>query len=381
MHTLTHTRTLAHVRIRAFAHPHTKGEGFQWSKDLTVVYRNSSLATKEYHACQQPAPVVDKAAKKIFLISSLDNWHVKLQTSSDDGVHWTPSSEAVDLDASLRKPGWGLVFTGLPGGIQLQAPNPHAGRLILCSSAYWSGGQMVNGTIVKPGDFLSRYSYSIISDDHGATWRIGSDKIQPRHSTECSVAQRFDGAGEVFIYTRIWSKTCSGCSGYGRGITKSTDGGETWDNATLRGLPDTTPDVEGGFLSAPADVKDSSTGKTSRSTCFYVSSPTSAGRNNLTMTKSCGPTAPDVWDVPTVVDPGSSSYSCVNARHPQGPGIPKMYDMWAWSNNTHMSPNHCIMGGSGIVPRIPKSGGAPFACAGGIRYSEVGFAPCGLSVC
>ena len=113
---------------------------------------------------------------------------MRLQEPTDDGKTFTPWAEARDLDASLRRPGWGLVFTGLPGGIQLQAPNPHAGRLILCSSAYWSGGEMdEHGRIVKSGDFLSRYSYSILSDDHGANWRIGSDKIQPRHSTECSV--------------------------------------------------------------------------------------------------------------------------------------------------------------------------------------------------
>ncbi len=54
---------------------------------------------------------------------------------------------------------------------------------------------------------------------HGSTWRIGSDKIQPRHTTECSVAQSFDGTGDVFIYTRIWAKN----AGYGRGIARSTD--------------------------------------------------------------------------------------------------------------------------------------------------------------
>ena len=108
---------------------------------------------------------------------------------------------------------------------------------------------------------------------HGATWRIGSEKIQPRHSTECSVSQSFDGSGDVFIYTRIWSKSCPGCEGYGRGIARSTDvslatprahrrtgslerfgsvgqGGVSWDNATLRGLPDVAPDCEGSLASS-----------------------------------------------------------------------------------------------------------------------------------
>ena len=50
---------------------------------------------------------------------------------------------------------------------------------------------MVNGVITKGGDPLSRYSYTIISDDHGATWRIGSGKIQPRHTTECVLHRPF----------------------------------------------------------------------------------------------------------------------------------------------------------------------------------------------
>jgi len=311
--------------------------------------------------------------QKIFLLSSLDNWHQRLQESADDGVTWTPWAEAKDLDDSLRRPGWGLVFTGLPGGIQLQPPNPHAGRLVLCSSAYWSGGKMVNGRIIKGGDISSRYSYSIVSDDHGATWRIGSAKIQPRHTTECSVAQRFAGDGAVYIYARIWDKSCVGCQGYGRGIAESLDGGITWDNATLRGLPDSTPDVEGSFSSSLATQKDPSTGRPMNTTCFYVSGPSSTGRKKLTMWRSCGPNAPaGNWES-ALVDPGSSSYSSVVVRHPQGAAVPKVYDMWAWSNTTQ-SPNTCIFAGGGLVPKVPKHNGSAFGCAGGIRYAEVGFA-------
>lgn len=168
---------------------------------------------------------------------------------------------------------------------------------------------------------------------------------------------------------------------YGRGIARSNDGGLTFDTATLRGLPDTTPDVEGSFASALVTMNDTATGKLYNTTCFYVSAPHSAARNNLTMLKSCGPTAPDVWggvDGQTVVDPGSSSYSSIAVRH-MGTGTPKLYDLWAWSNASHMSPNSCIFGGGGLVPRVPAKPGSAFACAGGIRFAEVGFAPCGIS--
>ena len=271
---------------------------------LQIICRNSTLgpggkrnASLE-HSCQQPAPVADLVAGKIILLSSLDNWYQRSIESLDDGLTWTPWLQAGNLDASLRKPGWGLVFNGLPGGIQLTAPSPHAGRLVVCSSAYWTGGRMVDGKIVNSGDSASRHSFAMLSDDHGATWRIGSKQIAPYHTTECSVAQSFDGEGALFMYTRIWAHHPGEPR---RGIAKSLDGGETWDSATLRGLGDTAPDCEGAILSA-------SVGNTNK-TCFFVSAPWSASRSNLTVQSSCGPDAPTVWSAGTVVDPGPSSYS------------------------------------------------------------------------
>jgi hypothetical protein len=60
------------------------------------------------------------------------------------------------------------------------------------------------GKIVRTGDSKNRYSFTIISDDHGKSWRIGSKQVQPYHTTECSVAQSFDGGGDLYMYTRIW---------------------------------------------------------------------------------------------------------------------------------------------------------------------------------
>jgi len=305
---------------------------------LALVLRNST-AGGETHACQNPAPVVDMITKTVLLMSSLDNWHVLLQTSNDDGRTFGPPR---NLDESLRLPGWGLVYTGLPQGIQLVSPSPKPGRLVLCSSAYWSGGLMVNGKIVQSGDVGSRYSYAITSDDHGLTWKLGS-KIEPRHTTECAVAQRFDGDGSVWIYSRIWDKNCAGCEGYGRGIAESKDGGDTWSKAMLRGLTDTTPDVEGSFTSA----------KVGDTTCFFVSAPHSSSRHNLAVQSSCGITAPNGgWSVPVVVDPGPSSYSAIAVSSG------KLFDLWAYSYEK--SPNDCL----GFFNNEP-------GCAGGIRVKEL----------
>ena len=50
----------------------------------------------------------------------------------------------------------------------------------------------------------------------------------------------------------------------------------------------------------------------------------SPNRTNLTLLKSCGPTAPDDWSA-QLVDPGSASYSSVGIRHVGGGGAPKLY--------------------------------------------------------
>ena len=150
---------------------------------------------------------------------------------------------------------------------------------------------MIDGKIVRTGYTASRHSFTIISDDHGVSWRIGS-KVQPYHTTECSVAQSYEGTGDLYLYTRIWGHQPGEPR---RGIAKSTDGGETFGNATLRGLGDTAPDCEGSMISA----------KLNGTTCFFVSAPWSASRKNLSVQSSCGATAPALWSAPVTVRPNA----------------------------------------------------------------------------
>ena len=326
--------------------------GVTWGP-LQIICRNSTLGAggkrdrSLEHSCQQPAPVADAVANKIIFLSSLDNWYQRSIESLDDGFTWTPWAQATDLDATLRKPGWGLVFNGLPGGVQLVAPSPHPGRLVVCSSAYWSGGEMgPNGKIMKSGDIGSRYSFTMISDDHGASWRIGSEQVQPYHTTECSVAQSYEGEGALYMYTRIWAHKKGEPR---RGIAKSLDGGETWDAAALRGLGNTAPDCEGSMISARVAVPGSGgssggSGSGSASaaggggggaknvTCFFVSSPHSGSRSNLTIQSSCGSDAPSKWSAGQVIDPSSSSYSSM-VFTPEG----KLLDLYMLSGGVGLT--------------------------------------------
>jgi hypothetical protein len=251
---------------------------------------------------------------------------------------------------------------GLPVGIQLQHPSPRAGRLLACASAF------MNGT-----DTASRYSYAVHSDDHGESWHM-SGPIGPRHTSECSVAQRHDGDGAAFIYARIWNASCDGCDGYGRGLAQSRDGGDTWGVATLHGLPDDAPDVEGSFASAAVEREDGR-----RETCFFASAPRPCNttydpsrpnpRHNVSVRYSCGRRFDaHQWSRAHMVDPNSSSYSSiVHHRHRAHRHGAVLLDLWAYSENYWLHPGACF---SPIFPSNATDAHR-YACKGGIRIAAV----------
>ena len=186
---------------------------------------------------------------------------------------------------------------------------------------------------------------TIISADHGSSWRLG-DPVGPAHTSECSFAQSFGGAGEVYMYTRIFDAKFDGKGTPSRGIAKSTvntcprpclmvftgascqlaraeyncpagalqDGGSSFSNATLHGtgLRD-APDCEGSMISVPQPAGRHSPGAAA-GTCWFVSAPRppngSRSRSHLSARAGCGQApAPALWGAPVLVDPGDSSYS------------------------------------------------------------------------
>jgi hypothetical protein len=127
-------------------------------------------------------------------------------------------------------------------------------------------------------------------------------------------------------------------------------GGDTWDNATLRGLSDSAPDCEGSMISSQVDGK----------TCFFVSAPWSDRRQNLTVQSSCGPSAPDVWSKGHIVDHGDSSYSSL-AMMPSG----KLMDLCV--QNFLKSLEVCVRR-SWFAFNVH---GRRYMCSGGIGIAEV----------
>lgn len=171
------------------------------------------------NTCGNPAPVVDQATGRIVMLmtwnngeddiseigngTSIDTRRVYLTHSDDNGATWTTATE---ITSTVKRPEWGWYATGPCHGIQLQT-GAHAGRMII------------------PCDFIEKkanggrgYSHVVISDDKGATWRIGG--ISPNDkANESTITELSDGKLQL-------NMRASGATA--RLVAVSADGGETF---------------------------------------------------------------------------------------------------------------------------------------------------------
>ncbi|MGO8700484.1 MAG: sialidase family protein [Limisphaerales bacterium] len=174
-----------------------------------------------------PTPIVDVLTGKILLLTSRNAGNVTenevlagtvkdrrafVQESGDNGATW---SAAREITSTAKRADWRYYATGPGHGIQL-ARGAHAGRLIApCNhstshSADWSAGG----------------AHLLLSDDAGATWRIGADdspndgRVNPN---ECSAVELTDG--RIYVAARCQEGTVEGH----RAFARSSDGGATFD--------------------------------------------------------------------------------------------------------------------------------------------------------
>ncbi|MFF2454273.1 exo-alpha-sialidase [Isoptericola sp. NPDC058082] len=140
-----------------------------------------------------------------------DVLHANVSTSSDDGRTWTHRTITADVTADL---GWRSRFAASGQGVQLRY-GEHAGRLL---QQY---------TIINADGVFQ--AVSVYSDDHGATWQVGSPVgtgMDENKTVELS-------DGRVMLNSRDSAR-----SGY-RKVAFSTDGGVTYGDVTIdRELPD-----------------------------------------------------------------------------------------------------------------------------------------------
>jgi sialidase-1 len=184
------------------------------------------------------------------------------------------------------KPEWDWCAAGPVHGIQLER-GPRAGRLIApCDHQTKSIG--------------SWGSHIVYSDDHGATWKLGSADTRaandPLHPNECVAVELADG--RVYVNAREHQ----GSDPATRTIAYSSDGGETFD-APFAAEPHITSPVVQNSL-----VRLTLTGPEGRQNVLVYCGPGHPKeRRNLTMLVSFDEAK--TWTRKTVVHTGPAAYS------------------------------------------------------------------------
>ena len=203
--------------------------GCHWGKPAVVADQGRGTVGN-------PAPVVDTTTGEVLLLSvfrapgSPTSKGLHLQRSTDDGVTFTPYTDA-GVDTS-KVPGFHGGLTGPGHALQLHsATSPHRGRIVV-PMGYFKDG---------------RYgSYGLVSDDHGAHWRVGYDQSVAEGHIEGTVAELPDG--RLWVSYRV--RGTSVAVGRSRVDGFSLDGGTTLD-AGLARTPLKIVAIQGSALGLP----------------------------------------------------------------------------------------------------------------------------------
>jgi sialidase-1 len=188
---------------------------------------------------------------------------VFLTHSDDDGRTWATPRE---ITASTSKPDWTWYATGPGIGIQTRS-----GRLVIPCDHVQEGTK-------------EKYSHVILSDDGGATWRIGGRAESG--TNECQVAELRDGT--LLLNMRSYHQKNR------RAIARSSDGGMTWsplqwDDALIE------PVCQASLIA----VKGGSE--------LYFSNPASTKRERMTVRSSTD--GGKTWTGEQVLHAGPAAYS------------------------------------------------------------------------
>lgn len=196
-------------------------------------------------------------------------------TSKDNGATWTKPKEITE---TTKLATWTWYATGPGIGIQLEQ-GPKKGRLVIpCDHIEL--------------DTKRYFSHLLVSDDHGATWRIGGVSTRDQLN-ECQVAEL--GPGRLVMNMRNYDRAQKT-----RAVTESTDSGETfgpvrWEAA----LPD--PICQAGLLAV-----DGTGGKR---VLYFSNCASATRRERMTLKRSLDAGA--TWEEVGVLHAGPSAYSCL----------------------------------------------------------------------
>lgn len=285
--------------LLAFAEGRVNGRGD--SGDIDLVLRRSRDGGRTWgplevvwsdgeHTCGNPCPVVDATDGRIHLLmtrnlgsdrepmiidgTSTGTRTVWVTTSADHGSSWSRPRE---LTASTKRPDWTWYATGPGNGIQLRR-GTHAGRLVVPCDHIEAGTRRY-------------FSHVIVSDDHGATWRIAG-RTPTDQLNECAIAELPDG--ELLLNMRNYDR-----SKRARALSRSVDGGATWSEVERH--PDLPEPICQASMIAVEDGRR-----------LVFSNPASATAR-VAMTVRTSEDGGRDWSDGVLIHPGPSAYSSLVA--------------------------------------------------------------------
>jgi sialidase-1 len=203
-----------------------------------------------------------------------DSRRVFVTMSDDDWLTW---NEPREITADVKQPEWDWYATGPGAAIQL-ACGGRAGRIVVPCNHRAAG--------------VDR-SHVIISDDEGATWRLGG--ITAEGTNESRVVELADGS--VMLNSRNHRSALKH-----RAVSLSVDGGDSFDPARFhRDATLIEPQCQAAILrhSWPADGKPG--------LILFLNPASQTKREALTLrgSRDDGST----WPLAHLVHPGASAYS------------------------------------------------------------------------
>ncbi len=213
-----------------------------------------------------PVGIGSRTAKPGLSGDTFMYWAIK---SDDDGETW---SEKMDLTTMFKKAEW-------------KAGSPGPGK----------GMQMRSGRLIVPKYFVKNgYSAShlVFSDDHGKTWKISGEAFSGGITNESQVAELSNGT--LLLNMR-------GTEGNQRRISRSTDGGMTWSDATED--PALIEPRCQASLSNFTNIHDHDKDR------ILFANPAAMERKNMTVRLSYD--GGRTWPVSKQVHAGPSAYSCL----------------------------------------------------------------------
>ncbi|MGF3139064.1 exo-alpha-sialidase [Streptomyces diastaticus] len=218
--------------------------------------------------------------------------------SDDDGLTWKHER----ITADIKNPAWAGMFAASGEGIQLRH-GAHKGRLIQQYAIRHNG---------------ANYAVSAYSDDHGATWKVGTP-VGPG-GDENKTVELSDG--RVLLNNR---------SAPYRTVAYSTDGGVTYTPFQQdTELPD--PANNGSIARFAPDVPAS---HPRSSWLLFSNTATTGSRSNLTVRLSCD--NGENWPVRKTVEAGSAAYSTLTPLSDGTGANPRVGLLWERADYQHIT--------------------------------------------